>query len=186
MNRFQGFETPLAGVWRIERSLIADARGFLGRLFCAEELSAYGWIWPIAQINHALTEKSGTVRGMHFQQPPHAEAKLVSCVKGSVWDVVIDLRRDSLTYMRWTAHVISAINQCALLIPPGCAHGFQSLEDRSELLYCHSHPYVADADAALNPQDPTLASPWPQTITLISDKDRQRPLLNKTFQGLII
>jgi len=184
MSRFQGFETPLSGVWCIERSIIGDARGFLSRVFCAEEFLGFGWKWPIAQINHARTEKHGTVRGMHFQQAPHSEAKLVSCVKGAVWDVAVDLRRGSPTLLKWTAQVLSADNHRALFIPPGCAHGFQTLEDGTELLYCHSHPYVPGADAGLNPQDPTLAIAWPTAITLLSDKDRQRPMLQESFEGL--
>lgn len=184
MSRFQGFETPLMGVWNIERVLLGDARGFLSRLFCADELAAYGWRWPVAQINHARTEKCGTVRGMHFQHAPHCEAKLVSCVKGAVWDVAVDLRKGSPTFLQWTAQVLSAENRRALLIPPGCAHGFQSIEDGAELLYCHSHPFTPGADAGLNPQDPTLAIAWPQPITLISVKDRQQPLLQANFQGL--
>ena len=184
MNRFQGLATPLANVWCIERSRMGDARGFLSRLFCAQELAAFGWLWPIAQINHARTEKRGTVRGLHFQQPPHCEAKLVSCVQGAVWDVAVDLRKGSPSFLKWTAQVLSAENGRAMLIPPGCAHGFQALEDGVELLYCHSHPYVPGADAGLNPLDPTLAISWPQPITQLSDKDRQQALLQESFQGL--
>ena len=184
MMRLHGFETNLADVWCIERSLITDERGFLSRLFCSNELSAFGWRWPIVQINHACTEKSGTVRGMHFQKYPNCEAKLVSCIKGSIWDVAVDLRRGSPTFLKWTAQVLSAENRRALLIPPGFAHGFQSLQDNSELLYCHSHAYAARSDAGLNPLDPKVEITWPEAITLISNKDSQQSLLDENFEGL--
>lgn len=184
MSRFQGQATAIGGAWSLQRTRIGDARGFLDRLFCAEELAPFGWCWPVAQVNHARTERAGTVRGMHYQEPPHSEAKLVSCVRGAVWDVAVDLRQGSPTFLRWTAQVLSADNQHTLLIPAGCAHGFQTLQEGCELLYCHSHPYVPSADAGLNPLDPALAIPWPQTITLLSDKDRERPLLGPHFQGL--
>ncbi len=183
--RFQVSDTPLSGVMCIERSSVGDARGFLSRMFCTHELLSVGWHWPVSQINHTCTEKSGTVRGIHFQQPPNSEAKLVSCIKGSAWDVAVDLRHGSPTFLHWTAQILSAKNKRALLISPGCAHGFQPLEDATELLYCHSRGYAPEADAGLNPLDPTLAIVWPKPITLLSDKDRQRPLLQKTFQGLI-
>jgi dTDP-4-dehydrorhamnose 3,5-epimerase len=184
MSRFTVIETPLNGVWRIGRNVLSDSRGFLSRLFCAEELQKFGWAGPIAQVNHARTEAIGTVRGMHYQHPPHCDAKLVSCIRGAVWDVVVDLRKDSPTFLQWTAQILSADNLCALLIPPGCAHGFQSLEDGAELIYCHSRPYVALADSGLNPQDPKLAIAWPRPIALLSEKDRSRPMLQDNFQGL--
>ncbi len=186
MNRFQVEKTKLEGVWCIERSIMTDDRGFLSRIFCAEAFSAIGWDWQVAQINHAFTAKSGTVRGMHYQNSPHCEAKFVSCLRGAIWDVAVDLRKDSPTFLKWTAHHLSADNRRALLIPPGFAHGFQSLEDGAELLYLHSHPYVANADAGLNPQDPKLSISWPAPITLLSDKDRQQPHLLPSFQGLTL
>jgi len=182
--QFNGFETNLADVWCIERSLVCDERGFLSRLFCSRELSAFGWDWPIVQINHTYTEKCGTVRGMHFQKQPNGEAKLVHCIKGSIWDVAVDLRRGSPTFLKWTAQVLSAENRRALIIPPGFAHGFQSLQDNSELLYFHSYPYVPGSDAGLNPKDPRLAINWPKAISLISNKDSQQSLLDENFQGL--
>ena len=109
---------------------MGDARGFLSRLFCAEELRAAGWTGPIAQINHTHTARKGTVRGMHFQYPPHAEMKLVSCLRGEVWDVAVDIRAGSQTFLRWHAEILSADNGRALLIPQGFAHGFQALTRR--------------------------------------------------------
>jgi dTDP-4-dehydrorhamnose 3,5-epimerase len=153
-------------------------------MFCAEELRSAGWNWPISQINHALTKVPGTVRGMHFQYPPKAEAKLVSCLRGAVWDVAADLRKDSPTFMRWHSEELSAANRRALLIPPGFAHGFQSLEPDCELLYLHSEPYDPTSEGALNPRDPTLSITWPLAIAVISDKDACRSLVSSDFQGV--
>ena len=131
MSRLAIQATPIAGLKIIQRTTISDTRGFLSRIFCADELASAGWVWPIAQINHTLTKIPGTVRGMHFQFPPRAEAKLVSCIRGAVWDVAVDIRRGSPTYLNWHAEELSAANQRALLIPPGFAHGFQTLEPNS-------------------------------------------------------
>jgi len=184
MSRFEVSEMPLAGVKRVMRRPMGDARGFFSRLFCADELAAAGWIWPVAQINHSYTAQASAVRGMHYQHPPHAEAKLVTCLRGRVWDVAVDLRAGSPTFLQWCAQELSAENHAALLIPPGCAHGFQTLSEDVELLYAHSAPYAPSADAGLNPQDPRLGIRWPLPVGTISDKDVQRPLLAADFRGL--
>ena len=108
---------PLAGLKLLERQRMSDSRGFLARLFCADELAAAGWRQPVAQINHTFTARCGTVRGMHYQQPPNAEMKLVTCIRGEVWDIAIDLRADSHTFLHWHAEILSAYNNRALLIP---------------------------------------------------------------------
>jgi dTDP-4-dehydrorhamnose 3,5-epimerase len=187
LRRFTVTDTPLLGLRVVERQGIVDARGFLSRLFCADELAAAGWTQPVAQINHAYTRERGTVRGLHYQQEPHAEMKLVNCVRGEVWDVAVDLRAGSPTYLRWHAERLSADNQRALLIPQGFAHGFQVQAEEAELLYCHSAPYVPGADRGLNPLDPRLAIAWPLAVVNLSDKDRTRPLLEvlgADFQGV--
>jgi dTDP-4-dehydrorhamnose 3,5-epimerase len=178
--------TPLSipGVCAVRRHRMGDARGSLTRVFCPDELAAAGWQWPVAQVNHSHTRQAGTVRGMHYQRPPCAEAKLVTCLRGRAWDVALDLRAGSPTFLRWCAQEISADNQVALLIPPGCAHGFQTLSDDVELLYLHSAAYEPLADAGVNPQDPLLGITWPEPITVMSDKDAQRPLLDSSFTGL--
>ena len=186
LNRLSITDLPLAGLKRIERQRLGDARGFLSRLFCAEELGAAGWNKPIVQINHSYTAGRGTVRGMHFQYPPHAEMKLVSCIRGEVWDVAIDIRAGSKTFLRWHAESLSADNGRALLIPQGFAHGFQALTDDAELLYCHSSAYNAAAEGALNPKDPMLAISWPHQIGEMSLKDSQHPMLNKEFAGVAL
>ena len=186
MSRFTVTDLPLAGLKRIERQQVGDSRGFFSRLFCAEALTVVGWRKPVAQINQTLTERRGTVRGLHFQKPPHAEMKLVTCIKGSVWDVAVDLRAKSPTFLQWHAEELSTANRCALLIPEGFAHGFQSLEDGCELLYLHSSAYSADAEAAVNAQDPTFAISWPITVTELSARDASHPMLNATFTGLTL
>jgi dTDP-4-dehydrorhamnose 3,5-epimerase len=184
MNRFAVLETPIKGLRVIQRKAVGDERGFLARIFCAEELASAGWVWPIAQINHTLTKIPGTVRGLHFQFPPRAEAKLVSCIRGAVWDVAVDIRRGSPTFLKWHAEEVSAANQRALLIPPGFAHGFQTLEPNSELLYLHSEPYDPACESALNPRDPLLAISWPNEISGLSEKDSHRAMLEPGYAGV--
>lgn len=184
MSRFEVIDTPLAGLKMVRRQRLGDSRGFLSRLFCAEELAATGFDRPIAQINHTFTARQGTVRGMHFQRPPHAEIKLVSCVRGEVWDVAVDVREGSPTFLRWHAARLSADNGQALLIPAGFAHGFQALTDDVELLYCHSAAHAAQAEAGLNPMDERLAVEWPLPIAELSARDTRHPPITDTFQGV--
>jgi dTDP-4-dehydrorhamnose 3,5-epimerase len=186
MSRLTITDLHLAGLKRVQRQRLGDNRGFLARLFCAEELASAGWTKPIAQINHTYTAKQGTVRGMHFQRPPHAEMKLVSCMRGEVWDVALDLRADSPTFLRWHAERLSAENRSALLIPEGFAHGFQALTDDVELLYCHSAAYVTQAEGGLNPNDPCLAIVWPLAITELSARDAGHTLIASDFEGVRI
>ncbi len=186
MSRFTITDLPLAGLKLVERQILGDSRGFLSRLFCAEELASAGWQKPIAQINHTYTAKRGTVRGMHFQLPPHPEMKLVSCLHGRVWDVAVDLRGGSDTLLHWHAEELSADNHRALLIPEGFAHGFQALSDDVELLYCHSAAFHDVAKGGLNPRDSRLAIEWPLEITELSDADAHHPMINKDFAGFVI
>lgn len=184
MSRFRIADTPLAGLKRVQRNRLQDERGFLSRLFCADELHAAGWYGPVAQINHTCTRQVGTVRGLHFQKPPHAEIKLVSCVRGRVWDVAVDLRPESRTFLRWHAEELSAENGCALLIPQGFAHGFQVLEADSELLYCHSAAYAPQAEAGLNPLDARLGIAWPLPAQNLSPRDAGHPMISADFEGV--
>lgn len=184
MSRFTITDLPLAGLKRVQHQRLGDNRGFLARLFCAEELAIAGWSKPIAQINHTYTAKQGTVRGMHFQRPPHAEMKLVSCIRGEVWDVAIDLRVGSPTFLRWHAERLSVENGCALLIPEGFAHGFQALTDDVELLYCHSEAYAAPAEGGLNPTEPRLGIAWPLAIAELSARDARHAWITSDFEGV--
>jgi dTDP-4-dehydrorhamnose 3,5-epimerase len=174
----------LAGLKLVERQRLGDSRGFLSRLFCAEELAAAGWLKPVAQINHTYTARQGTVRGMHFQLPPHAEMKLVSCVRGEVWDVAVDLRAASSTFLQWHAERLSADNNRALLIPEGYAHGFQALTADVELLYCHSAAYASAAERGLHPLDARLGIVWPLPVTEISARDAAHPPIEAGFEGV--
>jgi dTDP-4-dehydrorhamnose 3,5-epimerase len=186
MNRFTITDLPLAGLKLVERQRLGDSRGFLSRLFCAEELARAGWQKSVAQINHTHTAQQGTVRGMHYQLPPNPEMKLVSCIQGEVWDVAVDLRAGSPTFLRWHAEKLTANNHRALLIPEGFAHGFQATSDNAILLYCHNSSHNPDAEAALNAQDPRLAISWPLSITVLSPRDAKHPLLNSKFKGVFL
>jgi len=182
MSRLQYSETPLPGLRLIQRQRIGDQRGFLDRLFCAEELAGAGWV----QINHTCTHRQGTVRGMHFQYPPHSEMKLVICLRGTVWDVAVDLRPDSPTFLSWHAEELSPENQRAMLIPEGFAHGFQALTPDVEMLYCHTVSYTPEAEGGLHPEDPRLSIKWPQPITELSERDASHPMINDGFKGVKI
>jgi len=184
MTRFAVNNLPLAGLKLIERQIRRDSRGFLARLFCADELAAAGWRQPVAQINHSFTPRCGTVRGMHYQQPPYSEMKLVTCISGEVWDVAVDLRTDSLTFLQWHAETLSADNNRALLIPEGFAHGFQTLSDNVELIYCHNAVHNPTSEAALNAKDPLLAISWPLEIVELSLKDAKNRPIDLKFEGV--
>ena len=178
--------TPLLGAAIIQRQLIEDDRGFLSRLYCAEEFSLSGMTKPIAQINHTLTRRIGAVRGMHFQLPPYAETKIVSCLRGEVFDVVLDLRRGSATFLQWHGEVLSADNRKSLVIPEGCAHGFQALSLDCELVYLHTAAYRQDAEGAVNAVDPRLAITWPLPITELSERDSMQPYIAADYRGITL
>ena len=184
MSRFTVTPLPLAGLQLVQRQRLTDSRGELSRIFCAQELPTAGWTLPIAQINHTRTAQLGTVRGLHYQKPPHAEAKLVSCIRGEVWDVAVDLRYGSATFLQWHAQRLSADNACALLIPQGFAHGFQALSDDAELLYCHSAAYAPEFEAGMNFLDPRLAIAWPLPVAELSPRDAAHALLTTEFEGV--
>ena len=183
MERFRFHSTPLSGLTVIERTRIEDTRGFLGRFFCQETLATLG-MKPIQQINHTLTRKAGVIRGMHFQYPPAAEIKIVSCLQGSILDVAVDLRANSPTFLQWFAAELSAENQQSLFIPEGFAHGFQTLTENCELFYLHSVNYSPQYEAGLNPLDSRLAIVWPLTVTEISARDQAHPILDSSFKGI--
>lgn len=184
MSRFIFHATPLSKLTLVERLPIVDDRGFLSRVYCAGEFHAAGMSKPIAQINHTLTRKRGTVRGLHFQHPPHEEWKLVSCFKGQVMDVAVDLRRDSSTFLQWYSATLSAENRRSLLIPEGFAHGFQTLTEDCELIYLHTAAYSAGSEGALNVMDPRLAITWPIDISELSERDRRHAFVDASFSGL--
>ena len=184
MSRLRIVETPIQGLKIVERVRLSDERGFLSRMFCADELRMAGWNKPIAQINQTQTRRPGAVRGLHFQFPPHAEMKLVNCVGGEVFDVAVDLRRGSPTFLNWFGISLSAENGRALLIPEGLAHGFQVVSPESELIYFHSAPYHAASEGAVHVADPRVGISWPQPIAELSARDSAHPLLSPSFDGI--
>ena len=184
MNHFGVSDLPLEGLKLIAKKRIGDSRGFLSRLFCSEELAAVGWHKPIKNINHTHTSQRGTVRGMHYQKSPYEEMKLVTCIRGEIWDVVVDIREGSPTFLKWHAVTLSYENNLSLLIPEGFAHGFQSLTDDVELLYFHTELHNLEAEASLNAKDPFLGLDWPEVITKMSTRDTNTSMIEKSFKGI--
>ena len=183
-ERFDFLSTPLSGLAVIQRKPIEDDRGFFCRFYCAQAFCEAGLRKPIAQINHTLTRSIGTVRGLHFQYPPHAEAKVVSCFKGEIFDVAVDLRKGSPTFLCWHGETLSAANQKSLLIPEGFAHGFQTLTEDCELIYLHTASYAPDAEGGLNVRDPRLAIAWPLDIAELSNRDQSYSCVGDEFEGI--
>lgn len=186
MSRFDFIATTLDSLVLVQRKAIEDDRGFLSRFYCADEFREVGIDNNISQINHTLTRKKGAVRGLHFQHPPYAEVKLVSCLKGEILDVAVDLRRDSPTFLRWHSEILSAKNRKSLLIPKGFAHGFQTLTEDCELIYLHTASYCAEAEGALNVTDTRLSIAWPLPIADLSARDRSHPFIDENFQGVAL
>ena len=182
---FDLLETPLKGLTLVQRKPIGDSRGYLERLFCQTDLAEVLKGKTIVQINQTLTQNTGTVRGMHFQHPPHAETKFVVCLRGEVFDVAVDVRAGSPTFLHWHAEILSATNHRTFVIPEGFAHGFQTLTDDCEMLYFHTSAYQASAETALNAADPRLAIQWPLPITEQSERDRAHPMIKPHFRGIV-
>ncbi len=176
-------KTSLESLLLIKHNLIEDQRGFLSRMYCKEEFKSFDLVESFVQINHTLTKKKGTIRGMHFQCSPWAETKVVTCIRGEVFDVSVDIRKDSPTYLQWYSTILSEDNKNSVYIPEGFAHGFQTLTDNCQLIYFHSNFFNPDAEDGLNALDPDLAIQWPKSITEISDKDNNRPMLNDMPRG---
>jgi dTDP-4-dehydrorhamnose 3,5-epimerase len=177
-------ETEIKGVDVVETAHVEDYRGSFTRFFCEFDLSSVMRGRRIVQINHSRTRAVGGVRGMHFQLPPHTEMKLVRCVKGRVWDVAVDLRAGSATLLKWHAQELTPRDANMLVIPEGCAHGFQALEAESELLYLHTAPYVPAAEGGVAHDDPQLSIAWPLPVTDLSARDRAYHPLPPGFAGL--
>jgi len=176
-------ELPLQGTYLIEPNTSEDHRGSFSRVFCKEELSNI-FDGNIAQINHSITHQKGSVRGLHFQYPPNAEIKMVKCLQGSAFDVIVDIREGSPTFLHSYSVVLSSANMRTIYIPKGFAHGFQTLEEDTQLLYMHSEVYTPDNEGALNVLDPLLAIKWPLPLSDLSQRDTHHPMINKDFQGV--
>ncbi|MGZ4245994.1 MAG: dTDP-4-dehydrorhamnose 3,5-epimerase [Solirubrobacteraceae bacterium] len=174
-------DTRIAGAMLIEPTLITDERGGFGRTFCAEEFARRGMDGRVSQCNTSFNPLAGTLRGLHYQAAPHGEAKLVRCTRGAIYDVAVDLRPDSATYLRWFAAELTAQNRNAFFIPDGCAHGFQTLADDSEVLYQMSTPYVPGSGRGVRWDDPALEVAWPDPPPggrIMSERDATYPDLD--------
>lgn len=182
--RFDIAKTSLADLALLQRRPIGDERGYLERLFCVEELAPVFGQRGIEQINRTVTATRGVVRGLHFQRPPHAEMKLVACLRGQVFDVAVDLRRGSPTFLKWHGEILSEDNHRTLLIPEGFAHGFQTLTPDCEMIYFHTAAYHPEVEGSLNARDPRLAIAWPEPVTDQSPRDKMSPMLTPDFDGV--
>lgn len=179
-------KTSIAGVNILETNVLQDSRGAFSRLFCSRELQLAIGQSSIAQINQSITLRVGAVRGLHFQKPPHAEMKIIRCLKGRVFDVAVDLRQSSPTFLKWISIELTPQSRLAFVIPEGCAHGFQVMEEDSELLYLHTSFYTPDAEGAVRFDDPKIGINWPLVPTDISAKDLSHPCLHEEFKGIVL
>jgi dTDP-4-dehydrorhamnose 3,5-epimerase len=167
--------TPLAGAFVIEIQKIGDERGFFGRSWCADEMARAGLEPQIAQINTSLSRYKGTLRGLHFQIAPFQESKMIRCTRGAVFDVIVDLRPESVTFQRWFGLELNEDNHRALYSPKGFAQGFLTLKDNSEITYFASAPYAPGKDRGVRFDDPAFGIEWPMAPAVMSDKDRAWP-----------
>lgn len=176
--------TELAGSYIIDLEPGSDERGWFARYYCKKEFQQIGHTKEWVQMNHSVTHKKGALRGMHFQLAPFKEIKLLRCIAGSVYDVIVDLRKDSPSFLQWTGVELSAANKKMLYIPEGFAHGFQCLENNCELTYHHSEYYTPGSEAGINYNDPTISIKWQLPVTVISERDEKHPFLDKNFKGI--
>lgn len=176
--------TAIEGLFEIRTTPVKDARGRFTRLFCEQELAPIRHDMHFAQINFSETHDAGTVRGMHYQKPPAAEAKLIRCVRGRVFDVAVDLRAGSTTFLHWHGLELSEDNDRAIFIPEGFAHGFQALTSGVQLLYMHTAPWTPDCEGGLRHDDPRLAIAWPRKVTSISTRDQGYAMIDDSFAGM--
>ena len=172
MPHFTFEDTSLSGLKIIHRAKLGDDRGSFSRMFCDEELRQIGWENNVVQSNHTATRKAGTIRGLHFQKAPFAEIKIVNCLRGAVFDVAVDLRPQSPTFLKWQGCELSGDNWLGFYIPEGFAHGFQTLSDDVEMLYFHSQHYKPDHEGGIHPLDDMLDIKWPLELTVLSERDQ--------------
>jgi dTDP-4-dehydrorhamnose 3,5-epimerase len=179
-------ETPLRGSFVIDLQLVSDSRGWFARSFCKREFAEIGHSKEWVQMNHSATQKKGTIRGMHYQLPPFTEIKMLRCISGAIYDVIIDIRTRSPTFLKWFGVELTAQNKKMLYIPQGFAHGFQTLEDNTELLYHHSSFYTPGAEGGIRYDDSRINIIWKEPVSEISERDTQHPLLTASFTGINI
>ena len=178
--------TSIKDLFTIDTKYSIDKRGSFARFFCIKEIDEIIKNKNIVQINHSISSSIGSIRGMHYQISPHSEMKLVRCIKGSVWDVAVDIRKGSPSFLKWHAELLSAENSKMMVIPEGFAHGFQVIEKNSELLYLHTEFYNKNFERGLHYNDEKLSISWPLPITNVSEKDNNFKKINNTFGGLKI
>lgn len=180
------FETFLSGAYVVETEPFTDHRGLFARTYCKEEFSTIGHSAEFVQFNHSRTISRGAIRGLHYQVPPASEIKLIRCIRGSVFDVIVDIRSDSSTFLQYESVELSASNMKMIYVPEGFAHGFQTLEADTELIYHHTSFYNRDLEGALRYNDPSLGIKWPLEPTDLSEKDKSHPLINQQFKGIAL
>lgn len=175
---------PLAGAYTVDVQAFSDERGWFARVWCKNEFWEIGHTKEWVQMNHSVSYAKGTLRGMHFQHPPFREIKLVRCIAGAVMDVIVDIRQGSPTFLQWQAVQLSADNNRMIYIPEGFAHGFQTLQDNSALLYHHTEFYTPGAEGGIRYDDPLVGIQWTLPVTVISQRDAGHPLLDHKFKGI--
>lgn len=176
----------IEGLFTIRLKKLEDERGLFARTFCKNEFRQIGFDDEFVQFNHSFSKHKGTVRGIHFQNTPYSETKLIRCIQGAVYDVAVDLREGSPTFLHHFGIELSAENMISILIPEGFAHGFQTLEDNSALIYHHTQYYTPDADAGLRFNDPALDIHWKLPTVMISEKDKSYKLIDNNFKGITV
>jgi dTDP-4-dehydrorhamnose 3,5-epimerase len=179
-------KTKIKGLYVAELEPLTDGRGFFTRTYCNEELDTINIEKPIRQINHSLTSIVGAIRGMHYQDAPCAEIKMIRCIVGEVFDVAVDLRKDSDTFLQWHGEYLNSENFKMMVVPEGIAHGFQVIKPDSELLYFHTESYTREAEAGVLFNDETIGIEWPLQVTDVSNRDLNHQLILKEFKGLNI
>lgn len=186
LSRFIVSETTLSGLTRIVRKPFTDQRGEFSRMYCAKEFRLIGIEETIQQINHSHSRKTGTIRGLHYQKPPYQETKIITCIKGAIYDVAVDIRKNSPTFLKWHSVTLSAENGELLVVGPGFAHGFQTLENDSEIIYFVTAQYEPSAEGGLQPFDTRLNINWPLVPSEISNKDaRHLTIRESNFSGFL-
>jgi dTDP-4-dehydrorhamnose 3,5-epimerase len=183
---FEVSETSLAGPLVLQRRPRADERGWFERMYGADDLAEVVGPRSMVHVNRTLTRPRATVRGMHYQVPPSAEAKVVSCLRGAIFDVAVDLRRDSPTFLGWHGEMLTAENSRSLFIPEGFAHGFQAVADDCEVLYFHTAPYDQGTERGVHPLDPRVAIAWPLPVEHLSERDASHQALAAEFDGIVL
>jgi dTDP-4-dehydrorhamnose 3,5-epimerase len=176
--------TALEGSYIVHLEPFTDTRGWFARFFSKDEFRQIGHEEEWVQLNHSMTFEKGSIRGMHYQVPPYQEIKMVRCIAGAVYDVIIDLRKGSKTFMKWFGAELSAENQHMLYIPKGFAHGFQTLTENCQLIYHHSQVYTPGAEAGIRFNDPAVNIKWPLGVNIVSEKDAKIPYTYNKFKGI--